>query len=276
MAQGGKEHRMLFDLQRGRRRTAVKVVYAILAVLMGASLFLVVGPLNIAELFNGGGGSSNAAQPYEEQAERLEAKLKREPENPDLLLALTRAHINAGNSLVTINPETGEQGATVQSRQEFQQAADAWTRYQEATDRPSPNLAQVVAPAFVALTFGSRTVPEAKGNLQEAVDAQKMVVDARPSRGSISTLAIYQYYNGETKAAEKSERELLDLTHAKFEREELKKQLESTRKQAQQQQALYKQVEKEEAEAAKSGAAVNGGLGASPLGGSLGGGAFGE
>ena len=39
---------MVFDI-RGRRRHVVKVVYAILAVLMGASLFLVVGPVNIGE-----------------------------------------------------------------------------------------------------------------------------------------------------------------------------------------------------------------------------------
>jgi hypothetical protein len=269
------EHRMLFDLQRGRRRTAVKVVYAILAVLMGASLFLVVGPLNIGELFNSNGSSSTeAAKPYEEQAERLEAKLKREPEDGDLLLALTRAHINAGNSLVVINPETGEQGATAESRQEYQQAADAWSRYLKATDEPSPNLAQVVAPAFVSLTLASKTVPEAKRNLQEAVAAQQMVADARPSLGSLSTLTIYKYFNGEFKAAEKAEKELLKLTHAKSEREELKKQLESTRKEGKAQQALYKEVEKEEEAAAKAGAGK--GLNSPSLGGSLGGSTFGE
>ena len=51
MADG--ERRMLFDL-RGRRKNVVKVVYAILAVMMGASLFLVVGPVNIGELLNTG------------------------------------------------------------------------------------------------------------------------------------------------------------------------------------------------------------------------------
>ena len=40
---------MVFDI-RGRRKHVVKVVYAILALLMGASLFLVVGPVNIAGL----------------------------------------------------------------------------------------------------------------------------------------------------------------------------------------------------------------------------------
>lgn len=263
MADG--ERRMLFDI-RGRRKHVVKVVYALLAVLMGSSLFLVVGQFNIGELFNGGGGSSNVAQPYEEQAEHLEVKLKRTPEDPDLLLALTRAHVNAGNSLVQINPETGERGATPESRQQYQEAADAWSRYLKAAGEPSPNLAQVVAPTFVALTLASKTVPEAKRNLQEAVSAQQMVADARPSRGSLSTLVIYKYYNGEVKAAEKAEKELLKLMPAKAEREEIEKQLESTRKEGKAQQALYTQVEKEEKEAAKAGGA--GGLGGSPLGGS--------
>lgn len=275
MAQGGKEHRMLFDLQRGRRKTAVKVVYAVLAVLMGASLFLVVGPLNIGELFNSGSSSSTeAAKPYEEQAERLEAKLKREPEDPNLLLALTRARVNAGNNLVVINPETGEPGTTAQSRQAYQQASDAWSRYLKATDKPSPNLAQVVAPALVALTLASRTVPEAKRNLQEAVDAQQMVADARPSLGSLSSLTIYKYFNGEVKGAEQAEKELLKLTQAKYERKELKKQFEGFRKQAAQQQALYKRAEKEEEEAAKAGGGRS--LNSPSLGGSLGGTTLGE
>ena len=44
MADG--ERRMLFDI-RGRRKHVVRVVYAILAILMGASLFLVVGPVRL-------------------------------------------------------------------------------------------------------------------------------------------------------------------------------------------------------------------------------------
>ena len=51
MASGDGEHRMVFDI-RGRRRHVVKVVYAILAVLMGLSLFLVTGAVNIGSIFN--------------------------------------------------------------------------------------------------------------------------------------------------------------------------------------------------------------------------------
>jgi hypothetical protein len=267
MASGGNDHRMVFDI-RGRRKHVVKVVYAILAVLMGASLFLVVGPLNIGEIFNSGSSSSDAAQQFEEQAERYEAKLKRDPDNPNLLLALTRARITAGNSLTQINPETGEVGATPESRQQWQAAVESWSRYLEATDQPSPGLAQMVAPTFVALTLASRTVPEAKRNLDEAVRAQKMVSAKRPSVGSFSTLAIYQFYNGEYAAAEKAVSEVIGRTSEKFEREQIEKQLAGVRGQAEAQQALWKKAEKEE----KSGEATggfNGSLGNSLSGGSL-------
>jgi tetratricopeptide (TPR) repeat protein len=254
------EHRMLFDLQRGRRKTAVKVVYAILAVLMGLSLFLVVGPLNIGEIFNSNSTTTEAAEQFEEQAETLEAKLKRDPDNPNLLLALTRAHVSAGNSLTVINPETGEPGATPESRQQWQAAADTWSRYLDETDEPNAGLAQMVAPTFVALTLASRSVPEAKRNLDEAVAAQRMVSESRPSLGSFSTLAIYQFYNGEYEAAEKAKQEALKLTREKFEREQVEKQMAGVRGQAELQQAARKKAEKEEAEGGKAGggAAVNG------------------
>ena len=73
----GEERRMLFDI-RGKRKNVVRVVYACLALLMGASLFVAVGPFNIAEFF-GGGGTTSAAEISEEQAERIEKRLARRP-----------------------------------------------------------------------------------------------------------------------------------------------------------------------------------------------------
>ncbi|MGN6586309.1 MAG: hypothetical protein ACTHKT_02400, partial [Solirubrobacterales bacterium] len=128
MASGGKEHRMLFDLKRGKRKTAVKVVYAVLAVLMGLSLFLVTGGLSLNELFNSnGGGSSEAIKPYEEQAERLEAKLRKDPENPQHLLSLARARVTAGNTLLS-GEEVSEEHL-VEGLQQYQQASSAWSEY---------------------------------------------------------------------------------------------------------------------------------------------------
>ncbi len=97
---------MLFDI-RGRRKHVVRVVYAILALLMGASLFLVVGPFNIGNLVGGTGSTAEASKILVEQAEKAEAKLRKEPENPDLLVAVARTRVAAGNAQTEIDPNTG-------------------------------------------------------------------------------------------------------------------------------------------------------------------------
>src|SRR6476620_10779705 len=91
------ERRMLFDI-RGRRKHVIRVVYAILALLMGASLFLVVGPVNIGALIGNNTSTTNNAAVFDEEAERVEHRLRAHPEDPGILLSLTRARINAGRA----------------------------------------------------------------------------------------------------------------------------------------------------------------------------------
>lgn len=250
MAQGSKEHRMVFDI-RGRRRHVVKVVYAVLAVLMGASLFLVVGPLNIGELFNSNGsGSSNLAQPYEEQAERLEAKLKKAPEDQQLLMGLTRARVTAGNSLLSSEPNEED---LADALQQYQQASSSWSKYLDAADEPSAGTAQLVAPALLALAErASRTYEQAQRNIEAATEAQKIVADQRPTLNSYSTLALYTYFTGDFKAAEAAQAKAAKLTRAKAEREQLEKQMEEVKKNAQKFQKGRKEAAAAEKAAAKS------------------------
>lgn len=243
------EHRMLFDLQRGRRKTAVKVVYAVLAVLMGASLFLVVGPLNIGELFNGNGSSSGeVAKPYEEQAERLEAKLRKEPENPELLMALTRAHVTAGNSLLSLEPEEQD---LLNALQQYELASSSWSEYLEGTKEPNAGTAQLVAPALLSLAERSRTYGQAQRRVEAATEAQKIVAEQRPSLNSYSTLALYTYFTGDFKAAEAAQAKAAKLTREKFEREELDKQMEEVKKNAEKFQKGRKRAEAAQKAAAK-------------------------
>jgi hypothetical protein len=245
MAQDGKDHRMVFDI-RGRRRNVVKVVYATLAVLMGLSLFLVVGGFNLGELFSSNSGSGDAAKTFEEQAERLEAKLRKEPENPDLLLALTRARATAGNTLLSVEASEDD---FLQGMQQYQLASANWSEYLEATDEPNPGIAQLMAPTLFALAERSRTYPEAQTNLEAATDAQRIVARQRPNLNSVSTLAIYELFAGDTAAAKKAEAEAHALTREKFEREELDKQLAEVKK-----NAVFFQKERQKAEkAAKAG-----------------------
>src|SRR5882762_4995898 len=100
MASSG-ERRLVFDT-RGKRKHVVRVVYAILALLMGGSLFLVVGPVNIGALLGNSGSTNSASKLFEEQAERIEGRLVKSPNDEQLLLALTRARINSGNSQIEV------------------------------------------------------------------------------------------------------------------------------------------------------------------------------
>lgn len=251
MAQGGDKHRMVFDI-RGRRKHVVKVVYAILAVLMGASLFLVVGPLNIGELFNSSNtsGGGEIAKPYEEQAERLEAKLKKAPEDEQLLVGLTRARVTAGNSLLSSEP--GEEDLT-NAVQQYQLASSSWSEYLDTTDEPNAGTAQLVAPALLTLAErASRTYDQAQRNIEAATGAQKIVAEQRPTLNSFSTLALYTYFTGDFKAAEAAQAKAAKLTRAKYEREQLDKQMEEVKKNAEKFQKGRKRAAAAEKAAAKS------------------------
>jgi hypothetical protein len=250
VAGGNKEHKMLFDLRGGHRGKVVKVVYAVLAVLMGASLFLTVGPVNIGEIFGGGGGSVNAAEPYEEQADRIEVKLKKDPENPDLLLSLTRAQINAGNANAT-REANGEVILTTDAVQAYEEADQSWTEYLKATDEPNPSLAQLVAPMMIQLAEIQTSYPQADLQIGAAAEAQKIVAEARPSVNSLSTLAFYTYFTGDFKAAEKARAEAKELAKAKSEREQIDKTLDEYKKNA---TTYVDSKEKAEREQKKAGA----------------------
>jgi len=231
VASGKQEHKMLFDLRSGRRRNLVKVVYAVLAVLMGASLFLTVGPVNIGEIFgNGSGSSTDAAQIYEEQAERLEVKLKKDPENPDLLLSLTRANINAGNAGVSLNEQTGETTLSTEAVESYQKADQAWTEYLDATKEPSAGLAQVVAPMLFQLAEISTSYPQVETRLQAAAEAQKIAAEGRPNLNSLATLARYTYFTGDFKAGDEVRAEAMQKANSKSEREAIDEFLDEAKK----------------------------------------------
>jgi hypothetical protein len=228
MAASGDERRMVFDI-RGRRRNVVKVVYAILALLMGLSLFLLAGP-GIGGLFSTGNAVSDAAAQQEEQAERIERKLRKNPGDPQQLLNLTRARASAGSALTVVDPETRSTSYTAEGVAQFEKASSAWSEYLKATNEPSPSGAQLVVPALFVLAQTSHSGAETESNLQAVADAQQIVADARPSLGSLSSLAIYRAYSFEYAAAEKARREAAKYATTKFDRENLDNELDEISK----------------------------------------------
>jgi hypothetical protein len=213
---------MLFDI-RGRRRHVVRVVYAILALLMGGSLFLVIGPFNIADLF-GTAGATNPATVLSEQAERVEDKLRVEPDNENLLLSLTRTRIAAGNALTEVNPETGVPVFTPEGRQELILASEAWNRYLKVTDEPNPSGALLMARSYFSLAESSTNLEETEADIDDAATTQRVAAEARPNVGSLTSLAIYEYFAGDFAAGDEATRKAEAKT-TKAEAKEVQKQL---------------------------------------------------
>lgn len=247
MAQGG-ERRMLFDI-RGRRRHVVRVVYAILALLMGASLFLVVGPFNVGNLINSG-STTSAAKVLQEQVERQEAKLRREPENEAVMASLVRAHLGAANALSEKDPATGASILTPEGHLELEAASKTWNQYLEQTDSPKPTVASLMARGYAGLAETSASNEEAKKFIQKAAETQELAAEGQPTVNSLSTLAIYQYFTGEFSAADQAAKEAAEAA-PKAERKEVEKQMAEFRKRGKEFEQQSKEAAKTEKEQGK-------------------------
>ena len=244
MADG--ERRMLFDI-RGKRKHVVRVVYAILALLMGASLFLVVGPVNIGSLLGNSTSTNSGAEIFDEQAERIEHRLRTNPEDPDILISLTRTRVNAGRAASELDPTTGQATVTPKARAEFEKANEAWSRYLKVAGKEAnPTVATLVAGTAFSLAQNSRSYPEAFGYLEEAADAQRIAAQGRPSVGAFTTLAAYEYLAGNDAAGAKAGAEATALASSKSEKKDISKQLASYQKQGKAIQKQKKAAEKAE------------------------------
>jgi len=241
---------MLFDV-RGKRKHVIRVVYAILALLMAGSLFLVVGPLNVGELL-GNGTSTNASKVFDEQVERIESRLLRNPQDAQLLLVLTRARINDGNSRIEVVSEGEVPTINADARREYEAALEAWNRYlKQAGDEPSPTLAQLVALTSFRLAESATSLRDSVEYVAGATKAQKIVAEQRPTLNSLSTLAIYQYFNGEFAAAGKTTKKAAAKASGKTQAKTVEQQLAEYRKRGKEFEKQKKQLAKVEKEAGK-------------------------
>jgi chaperonin cofactor prefoldin len=241
VAQGG-ERRMLFDI-RGRRKHVVRVVYAILALLMGASLFLVVGPFNIGNLI-GNSSSSDAGKLLDEQAARIEQRLATDPNNEDMLVSLIRTRIAASKAKTEVNPETGLPQYTTEGVRELLGATQAWQRYKKVAQEVNPSAAALMAGAFFGLAETAGSIEEADANVEAAASAQRIAAEARPSLGTLSNLAIFEYYAGDFAAGNAAAKQAAAKA-PKGEAKQVEKQMAEYRKRG-------KLLEKQKAEFAKT------------------------
>lgn len=268
MASSG-ERRLVFDT-RGKRKHVVRVVYAILALLMGGSLFLVTGGVNLSSLLGNSGSTGSASKLFEEQAERIERRLVKNPDDEQQLLALTRARINSGNAQVEVVSETEAPTVGPEARKELEAGYEAWSRYLKQAKEPSPTAAQLVAGTFFRLAESSTSLLESEENIAKATKAQKIAAEQSPSLGSLSTLAIYQYYNSEFAGGDKTMKQAAAQSSSKAEAKNIEKQLAEFRKRAQKYNKQKKELAKVQKEVGKEQLKNPLGLGGSAPG-SLGG-----
>jgi hypothetical protein len=237
---------MLFDI-RGRRKHVVRVVYAILALLMGASLFLVVGPFNVGNLINTG-STTSAAKITQEQVQRLEAKLRSEPENEAVLASLTRTHLAAANALSEKDPATGATVLTHEGHLELEGAMVAWNRYLKQTDSVNPTVATLMARGYFGLAETSAGIGESGEYVKKAAATQNLAAEGQPTINSLTTLAIYQYYAGNFAAGDAAAKKA-EAAAPKSQRKEVEKQMSEFRKRGkefEQQKKEFAKTEKEQ------------------------------
>ena len=253
MAEKDGQRRMLFDLQSGRRRGVVRVIYAFLALLMGGGLiFFGVGSGAGGGLLEGLGiggesGSTSATSALDDQAERVEQRLRANPEDEALLLALSRARITAGSTLLETDPETGVSIVSPEARAEFEKGLQAWDEYvKSAEGEPNAIVAQMAARAHFNLAETSGTLSEIEASIESAAAAQALAAKSQPSVNTLSTLAIFEYFNGNFAAADAAVKQAAKSAPSKSTAKQVEKQLAAYRKRGKEWQKQRQKLAKEQ------------------------------
>jgi hypothetical protein len=200
------EHNMLFDI-RGRRKRVIQVVYAALALLMALSLFTVVGPVSFGDLFGTGSTSSSSSSVFDDQVQRLERRLAKNPNDQAALVQLTRARYNAGNAQIERDPATGTlTGIPEEAVQDFNEAGDAWQRYLKTDPKPPNAIAAQLAAQALLYAAATSTAAQFSDNIEGAAGAQAIFAEAKPSLNAYLTLAQYRFFAGDEAGGEEAGR----------------------------------------------------------------------
>jgi hypothetical protein len=192
---------MLFDLRSPGRRRMIKVIYSMLAVLMAVGLVgFGIGGATSGGIFDvsGGCGGDDANNQFQEDVDKAQERTKTQPSNPAAWAALTRAQYQL--AATQADPETG--AFTADGRKELLATDRAYKRYLVlAGERPDANLASLMVQAYTGLN-----------RPKEAVKAQQIVVDQKPSANAFYQLAVYGYAAGDTRTGDLASQRAIDLT----------------------------------------------------------------
>jgi hypothetical protein len=223
---------MLFDLQSRGRRTAVRVIYLGLAVLMGGGLVLfgigTAGGGGLLDIFTGGSKSTTAqVSSNEKQANRA---LRLHPQDPKAWAAVARARYQTAGLGDNYDPAANQgQGQFTDSGiAKLEQAATAWQRYLTLEPRhPDATLARLMATAYSQIGLDQPA---------EAAEAMEIVTEQQPSAAAFATLAQYAYLASQDRKGDLAAAKAVELAPPAQQRL-VRAQLDNLRRQVAQQQA---------------------------------------
>jgi hypothetical protein len=226
---------MLFDLRgRGRRQT-VKVVYILLAVLMGGGLVLFGigggGAMQggLVDAITGSSGGDTGTQRFEAKERAALVATQQRPSAPAAWAALARARVQTAGVGDNFDPNAGTY--TAAGKAKLAAAADAWNKYLSLEPKhPDDRVAGLMVRAFDQTGLNR---PE------DAVKAQEIITEARPKDTTFATLAIYAYQAGQTRKGDLARQKALELA-PKDQRNTLKSQLDQAK-----QAALQAQIQQQ-------------------------------
>jgi len=215
---------MLFDLRGAGRRRTVKVIYILLAFLMGGGLVLfgiggsVSGGL-IDAITERSGGGDNGTDRFRKAEKAALVKTQANPQDAAAWAALARARFQVAGQGENFDPAKGT--FTKKGIAQLNSAGDAWERYLALNPKkPDDRVASLMVQAFGALNKPDK-----------AAEAQEVITDARPTASTFTQLAIFAYQAGQTRKGDLAKNKALELTDPDM-RQALKGQLESAKQSA--------------------------------------------
>ena len=193
---------MLFDLQSGKRRRVVQVVFGALALLFLSQLRRSSGSAatRAGGIFDalglGGDNSPSTGNPqFDEQIEDAEdAGRRRTRRTRRRCSSSPRSATRRASSSSSRTPRPASRSSPRTRGRTSRRALDAWEQYIDLEPKkPDPSTAALVAQAYVQLE-----------DAQGAAEAQRIVAEDNPCGGTYGNLAFYLYASGDIEGGDEA------------------------------------------------------------------------
>lgn len=218
---------MLFDLRGSGRRRTVRIVYAFLAVLMGAGLVgFGIGGAGVggcADALNN--RSQSASDTFGKKVRALERKVKANPSDAASWAELARVRFQ--QTSIGENYDQSTSSFTAKGKAKLREVESAWKKYLSLNPKkPNSDVARLMVQALG---------PSGLGKLDEAVGAMEIVAESQPKQYALwAQLAQLAYAAGQSRKGDLSSEKAVKLA-PKDQRKNLKTQLDQYKLQALQQ-----------------------------------------